>query len=463
MTTMAKNVIPIGADNRPPMFKKIVEDGITRARTYEELIDKDKIHEECDIRATNIVLQGLPPDVSNLVNHHTVAKEIWEIVKLFMEGTELSLQERECKFYNEFDKFTSEKGETIYLYYLRFAQLINDINTIGMTMQKLEQPYHAPVIHSPPVFPQQAYQAPTIQHQPQAVFPQLDYYLAVPSFLPRHLPIQETKPLFRMVGLQCKTCRGDKVMVLLVMDRRVLLLAKGCTQPKRPRNSKWFKEKMLLVQALMSRRDLRELSGEEAWEAIENFDQWQKEWDNPPNIISEKELANLKAPVKILFRNEKECTLLVTYPKEVEEIIGIPIEVEPSEETPLEDLGLNTCNHDLPLSSREVPSFDKPDPQPQPLPNYPPLDASLGNKRGLKPPIKPYSPDSFRMKALDNLTIHTPPSSLVASLHLRDLYCYYHPCLDNPKKHYGFKLSLLGHSGSLGVDFSNFEMIEDDW
>ncbi|GKG34768.1 hypothetical protein Tco_0437464, partial [Tanacetum coccineum] len=71
----------------------------------------------------------------------------------------------------------------------------------------------------------------------------------------------------------------------------------------------------------------------------------------------------------------------------VEDIIGIPIEVEPSDETPLEDLGLNTCNHDLPLSSREVPSFDKPDPQPQPLPNYPPLDASLGNERGLKPPI----------------------------------------------------------------------------
>ncbi|GKE26096.1 hypothetical protein Tco_1441480, partial [Tanacetum coccineum] len=122
----------------PFQYGPVVEDGITRARTYEELIDKDKIHEECDIRATNIVLQGLPPDVSNLVNHHTVAKEIWEIVKLFMEGTELSLQERECKFYNEFDKFTSEKGETIYLYYLRFAQLINDINTIGMTMQKLE-------------------------------------------------------------------------------------------------------------------------------------------------------------------------------------------------------------------------------------------------------------------------------------------------------------------------------------
>ncbi|GKE74134.1 hypothetical protein Tco_1536175, partial [Tanacetum coccineum] len=57
-------------------------------------------------------------------------------------------------------------------------------------------------------------------------------------------------------------------------------------------------------------------------------------------------------------------------------------------------------NHDLPLSSREVLSFDEPKAQPQPLPNFPPLDVCLGNERGLKPPIKPHSPDSFKMKVI---------------------------------------------------------------
>ncbi|GKE39917.1 hypothetical protein Tco_1463322, partial [Tanacetum coccineum] len=51
--------------------------------------------------------------------------------------------------------------------------------------------------------------------------------------------------------------------------------------------------------------NLRELSGEEAWEAIENFSQGKKEWDNPPNIISEQKLANLKARAKRLFGNKK--------------------------------------------------------------------------------------------------------------------------------------------------------------
>ncbi|GJR76243.1 hypothetical protein Tco_0088608 [Tanacetum coccineum] len=138
------------------------------------------------------------------------------------------------------------------------------------------------------------------------------------------------------------------------------------------------------------------------------------------------------------------------------------MKVEPLNETKLKEVGLN-CNHNTPLSSREDPSFDKLEPQPQPSPNCLPLDASLGTKRGFKPPIKPQSPDSFRMKVLDNLTIHTPPSSLVASFHLMDLYCYYCPCVDDPKKHYGFKPGLLGHSRSLGVDFSKLGMIGDDW
>nr|GEV34266.1 hypothetical protein [Tanacetum cinerariifolium] len=115
------------------------------------------------------------------------------------------------------------------------------------------------------------------------------------------------------------------------------------------------------------------------------------------------------------------------------------MEVEILEETQLEDLGLNTCNHDIPLSSREVLIFDEPKPQPQPLPNCPSLDASIRNERGPKPPIKPPSPDSLRMNKVDHLTIHTPPSPHVSSFHLKDTYCYYHPCIDDPKKHYGFK------------------------
>ncbi|GJW38544.1 hypothetical protein Tco_0064389 [Tanacetum coccineum] len=159
--------------------------------------------------------------------------------------------------------------------------------------------------------------------------------------------------------------------------------------------------------------------------------------NNNRNIKSQydAENSNPQSTPQVLLSFE-ENTPHVTYPDEVEEIIGIPIEVEPLDKTPLEDLGLNTCNHNIPLSSREIPNFDEPEPQSQPLPSCPSLDISLGEERGPEPPIKPYSPDGFRMKVVDKSTINTPPLPHVASFHLKDLYCYYHPCIDDPKKHY---------------------------
>ncbi|GJW90254.1 hypothetical protein Tco_0167807 [Tanacetum coccineum] len=87
----------------------------------------------------------------------------------------------------------------------------------------------------------------------------------------------------------------------------------------------------------------------------------------------------------------------------------------------------------------EIPSFNEPEPQPQPFLSYPSLEVDLGEERDPEPPIKPPSPDSFRMKEVDHLTIHTPPLPHIAYFQPKDKYCYYHPCIDDPKKHYGFK------------------------
>ncbi|GKC94349.1 hypothetical protein Tco_1159791, partial [Tanacetum coccineum] len=99
------HVIAAGTDNRPHMLDKSQYNSLQSSMLLyiQGKEHVEKIREACDIRATNIVLQGLPPDVYSLVNHHTVAKEIWDRVKLLIEGLELSLQQRESKLYNEFD------------------------------------------------------------------------------------------------------------------------------------------------------------------------------------------------------------------------------------------------------------------------------------------------------------------------------------------------------------------------
>ncbi|GKD51717.1 integrase, catalytic region, zinc finger, CCHC-type containing protein [Tanacetum coccineum] len=90
------------------------------------------------MKATNIILQGLPANMYSLLNHHIVAKDLWERVQLLMQGTSLTKQEKECKLYDAFDKFTHIKGESHHTYYLRFTELINDMNIYKMNMEQFQ-------------------------------------------------------------------------------------------------------------------------------------------------------------------------------------------------------------------------------------------------------------------------------------------------------------------------------------
>nr|GEW97397.1 hypothetical protein [Tanacetum cinerariifolium] len=47
-------------------------------------------------------------------------------------------KERECKLCDAFDKFTHIKGESLHKYYLRFTQLINDMNIYNMKMEQFQ-------------------------------------------------------------------------------------------------------------------------------------------------------------------------------------------------------------------------------------------------------------------------------------------------------------------------------------
>ncbi|GJW67084.1 retrovirus-related pol polyprotein from transposon TNT 1-94 [Tanacetum coccineum] len=174
MTTLADKAILSGADNRPPMLEKdmydswksimelymmnrqhgrmilesvengpliwptIEENGATRPKKYFELSAMEAIQAYCDIKETNIILQGLPPEVYALVNNHKVAKKLWGRIQHLMQGTSLTKQERECKLYDEFDKFAYKKGKTLRDFYLRFSLLLNDMNIYNMKLEQFQ-------------------------------------------------------------------------------------------------------------------------------------------------------------------------------------------------------------------------------------------------------------------------------------------------------------------------------------
>nr|GEU44343.1 hypothetical protein [Tanacetum cinerariifolium] len=106
MTSLADKAILSGADNRPPMLEKdmydswksrmelymlnrqhgrmilesvkngpllwptVEKDGVTRLEKYSELSAAEAIQADCDVKATNIILQGLPLEVYALVSTH---------------------------------------------------------------------------------------------------------------------------------------------------------------------------------------------------------------------------------------------------------------------------------------------------------------------------------------------------------------------------------------------------------
>ncbi|GKE73660.1 hypothetical protein Tco_1535701, partial [Tanacetum coccineum] len=73
-------------ENGPLIWPTVEENGVTRTKKYVELYTTEKIQADCDMKATNIILQGLPADIYSLVNHHRVVKDLWERVQLLMQG-----------------------------------------------------------------------------------------------------------------------------------------------------------------------------------------------------------------------------------------------------------------------------------------------------------------------------------------------------------------------------------------
>ncbi|GJY01498.1 hypothetical protein Tco_0359650 [Tanacetum coccineum] len=61
-------------EHGPLIWPTVEENGVIRTKKYAELSVAEKIQADCDMKATKIILQGLPTDIYSLVNHHRVAK-----------------------------------------------------------------------------------------------------------------------------------------------------------------------------------------------------------------------------------------------------------------------------------------------------------------------------------------------------------------------------------------------------
>ncbi|GJT25081.1 retrovirus-related pol polyprotein from transposon TNT 1-94 [Tanacetum coccineum] len=334
MTTLADKSLLSGGDNKPPMLEKhlydswksimnfnvnwdqwkmilasvekgplvwpsITEDGVTRLKEYVELTPAEAIQADCDIKAINIILQGLPTEIYALVSQHRVAKDLWEKIKLLMQGTSLTKQERECKLYDEFDKFTYKKGETLHEYYLRFTLLLNDMNIYKMPLEQFQvntkflntlpdewSKFVTDVklvkdLHTTNVDQLHAYLQQHERHEnevrlmhernPDPLALVASHQLTQPAYQSHlhthpqslsqlHVSPYQSSQFGRQTTYAAGTTRkytpgasgsntGKQRTVICYNCKGEGHIAKQCTKPKRKRDETWFNDKVLLVQA----------------------------------------------------------------------------------------------------------------------------------------------------------------------------------------------------------------------
>nr|GEW94069.1 hypothetical protein [Tanacetum cinerariifolium] len=274
--------------------------GLKRPRVYFDLSSKEKDRYNADIRATNILLQRFPKYIYTLINHYTDAKDIWDNVKMLLEGSELTKEDRESQLYDDFEHFRQHKGESIHNFYGRFVTAVKlnrglrDSNydqmyaylkqhethakENKMMLERFSQPIVDPlallsnVSHPQHYSPSSSASSSTKVLQPLADSSSLAEDLIENLTNMLALLTQSYRTFLPQTNNQLRTSSNSRNQAT-VQDGRVVgqarpgqartvkcyncngtgYIARNCTQPKRPQNSEYYKDKMLLIQAQENR------------------------------------------------------------------------------------------------------------------------------------------------------------------------------------------------------------------
>nr|GEV06343.1 hypothetical protein [Tanacetum cinerariifolium] len=248
MTTLADKAILSGADNRPPMLEKDMygswKSGMElymmnrqHGRMIFESIE-NAIQADYDVKATNIILQGLSPEIYSLVSNHKVSKELWERIQLLMQGTSLTKQEREY--------FSQQDSGLIVPVFQKGDDPIDAINHMMSFLTAVVTSRYPPT-NNQLRNSSNPRQQPTINNGRVTI--QLiqgrQNSLAAGTSRPYTFG-QSGNNSGKQRTVVCYNCKGEGHM------------SKQCTKPKRKRDEAWFKDKVLLVQAQANGQILHE-------------------------------------------------------------------------------------------------------------------------------------------------------------------------------------------------------------
>ncbi|GKB59223.1 copia protein [Tanacetum coccineum] len=266
MTALADKSLLSGGDNKPPMLEKhlydswksimelymmniphgkmilasvekgpliwptITVDGVTRQKKYTELTPTDTIQADCDIKAINIILHGLPTEIYALM-----PLEQFQVNTKFLN----TLPAEWSKFVTDVKLVKDLHTTNVDQIHAHLEQHEQHANEVRLMHERTSDPLALVASHQMTQSPYQSHQHSyqNSQHQ-QFVSP----YQSLQTFTPGASGSNSGKQRIVM----CYNCKGEGHM------------SKQCSKTRRKRDDSWFKDKVLLVQAQASRQILHE-------------------------------------------------------------------------------------------------------------------------------------------------------------------------------------------------------------
>nr|GFC65473.1 hypothetical protein [Tanacetum cinerariifolium] len=92
----------------PKTFHEQINDELTEAKIKQM---------EADDQEIQTILLGLPEDIYAAFDSCETAQEMWLRVQQTMKGSDIGIQKKKAKLFNEWKRFTSTDGESIESYY----------------------------------------------------------------------------------------------------------------------------------------------------------------------------------------------------------------------------------------------------------------------------------------------------------------------------------------------------------
>nr|GEX83875.1 hypothetical protein [Tanacetum cinerariifolium] len=243
------------------------EFGLERSRVYSDLTSEDKDRYNADIRATNILLQGMPKDIYTLINHYADAKDIWDNVKMLQEGFELTKEDRESQLFVTAVKLNRGLRDSNYdQLYAYLKQHETHAKENKMMLERFSQPTVDPLALLSNVSNPQHYSPSSSASSSTQVPPPLadsiqDGRVVVQNAQGRPNRGQGMNPRGGSAagygGAQNRVENVNQGQAILGQARTVKCyncngtchIVRNCTQPKQPQNSEYYKDKMLLMHA----------------------------------------------------------------------------------------------------------------------------------------------------------------------------------------------------------------------